>query len=316
MEKKIFLATPRGFCAGVERAVQIIEKSLAIFGPPVYCRKEIVHNRFVVDAFIQQGVIFVDNLSQVPPRSIVIFSAHGVSPAIWNEAKENNLQVIDATCPLVTKVHLEVRHYVKKGYTIVMIGHQNHDEVVGIVGEAPESVSLVENTAAAEAIQLPSDKPIAVVTQTTLSLEDTKDIFSVLQQRFPGLITPNKSDICYATQNRQSAVKELAKRVELVMVIGSPNSSNSNRLVEVARSTGVTSFLINHIDEIDREWFKTFSRIGVTAGASTPELVVNEIISFIRENGFGSIETMQGIEENMIFSLPTELQDKPLPTPV
>lgn len=298
---------PRGFCAGVERAIDIVDEALELFEAPVYVRKEIVHNSAVVEGFRRRGVVFVESLDEVPENSVVVFSAHGVSPAVYAKAKSRGLRVIDATCPLVTKVHLEVRRYVKQGYEIILIGHEGHDEVLGTTGEAPEHIHLVSTPEDVRNLQFPEGTRLVHLTQTTLSVDETRDVIEALQQRFPHIIGPPKDDICYATQNRQVAVKDLVRRrVELVLVLGSPNSSNSRRLCEVAEENGARAHLIDGVDDIREEWLRDVERVGVTAGASAPEHLVQEVIDWLRRRG-SSVTEETVIEENVTFGLPSEL---------
>tara|TARA_B100000809_G_scaffold248314_1_gene278261 strand:- start:1586 stop:2545 length:960 start_codon:yes stop_codon:yes gene_type:complete len=303
----VVLAKPRGFCAGVDRAVEIIDLAVEAFNPPVYCRKEIVHNRHVVDNFKAKGVIFVEELADVPPDATVVFSAHGVSPEVWDQAREKNLHIIDATCPLVTKVHLEVRNFARKGYTILYIGHRAHDEVVGVRGEAPSNVALIENVEQAHAVEIDNPGKVACLSQTTLSMDETSDIIDVLRERYPEMVVPTKSDICYATQNRQEAVKALAAKVDLVLVLGSENSSNSNRLVDVARSLGTQAHLIHDVHDIAPEWLKDAQKIGLTSGASTPEVLVERIADFLQGRDGARISTLEVASEDVTFGLPREL---------
>ena len=304
MVRTIVLAIPRGFCAGVKRAINIIEKALHLYGPPVYCRKEIVHNSHVVEDFLAKGVIFVNELDQVPQSATVIFSAHGVAPKVREEARKSNLNIIDATCPLVTKVHNEVNKYAKDNNHILLIGHKTHDEVIGIIGEAPSKVEVIENIKQAESIKVQDPSKVAVLTQTTLSLDDTSIIIDSLKNRFPHLQRPNKADICYATQNRQTAVKDLAKETDIILVIGSINSSNSNRLVEVANQNGTSAKLINDTSDINPEWFTNTHNIGITAGASTPEFLVEKTVSFLRTMFEVEIRYLTGVEEDIEFAVP------------
>ena len=303
----VVLAQPRGFCAGVDRAVEIIDLAVEAFTPPVYCRKEIVHNRHVVDNFKAKGVIFVEELADVPPDATVVFSAHGVSPEVWDQAREKNLHIIDATCPLVTKVHLEVRNFARKGYTILYIGHRAHDEVVGVRGEAPSNVALIENVEQAHAVEIDNPDKVACLSQTTLSMDETSDIIDVLRERYPEMVVPTKSDICYATQNRQEAVKALAAKVDLVLVLGSENSSNSNRLVDVARALGTEAHLIHNVQDIVPDWLKDARKIGLTSGASTPEVLVERIVDFLQKKDGARISTLEVAREDVTFGLPREL---------
>jgi 4-hydroxy-3-methylbut-2-enyl diphosphate reductase len=301
----LYLAGPRGFCAGVDRAIDIVEMALEVYGAPVYVRHEIVHNRHVVEALRAKGAIFVDELVNVPHGAVVIFSAHGVSPAVRREARERGLRALDATCPLVTKVHLEALRYAKQGYTIVLIGHRGHVEVEGTIGEAPEAIVLVETVADVERLELPDPEKIAYISQTTLSVDDVRDIADALRRRFPAVREPPKADICYATQNRQDAVKELARHCGVVLVVGAPTSSNANRLVEVARAAGASSYLIEAAEDIRPEWLA--GDVGITAGASTPERVVQACVERVRSLGSYRLEEFKLLEERVWFPLPGEL---------
>ena len=307
-ERRLLVASPRGFCAGVSYAIEIVDLVLDHYGPPVWVRHEIVHNRHVCDRLRERGAIFVDDLSLVPEGSLLIFSAHGVSPAVRAEADTRRLRVVDATCPLVTKVHLEALRFARQDYRILLIGHRGHVEVEGTLGHAPERMTLVETVADVEALQLPPDERIAVVTQTTLSVDDTREVIEAIARRFPEARTPKKDDICYATQNRQSAVKDLASRCELVLVIGSPSSSNANRLVEVARISGARAHLIECADDIDPSWLAGAAVVGLTAGASTPEALVQETIVRLQGLGCGEAEDLETARENVTFALPRELR--------
>jgi len=304
---KVTLVRPRGFCAGVVRAIDIVEIALKKFPPPIYVRKEIVHNRAVVENFKRQGVIFIDSLREAPPGSLVIFSAHGVSPAVRQEARERNVHVIDATCPLVTKVHLEVHKYVREGYSIILIGHKEHDEVVGTTGEAPENIQVVGTVNEVAAIQVSDPNKVVCLTQTTLSVDETRDIAAAIKVRFPNLHSPSKDDICYATQNRQDAVKDLIKAgIDLLLVVGSRNSSNSIRLCEVARAQGVESHLIDNASEIQPEWLSHAQSVGLTAGASAPDYLVEEAVKYLKSRG-AVVEELEVIKEDVSFALPREL---------
>lgn len=303
----ITLATPRGFCAGVDRAIAIVEKALEKFGAPIYVRHEVVHNKCVIETLKQKGAIFIEELAEVPVGSTVIFSAHGVSQAVREEADARGLNVFDATCPLVTKVHLEVKRLCAQGYGIVMIGHKGHPEVEGTMGQAPDNMYLVENVADVEKLQVSDATKLAWVTQTTLSVDDTRIIIEALQKRFPSIIGPKKDDICYATQNRQDAVKQLAQEVDILIVVGSHNSSNSNRLREVAASLGIAAYMVDNEQGLLPEWFVDKARVGITAGASAPEILVESVTNRIREYGAAEVHTMDGIEENVVFSLPKGL---------
>jgi 4-hydroxy-3-methylbut-2-enyl diphosphate reductase len=303
---EILLAGPRGFCAGVERAIDIVELALDVCPPPVYVRREIVHNRLVVDTLRKKGAIFVDELDEVPDDATVIFSAHGIAPSVREEALRRGLRVIDATCPLVTKVHLEAIRYAREGYSIVLIGHEDHDEVIGTLGEAPDRIHVVANAQEAEALEVPDPEKVAYLTQTTLSMDDTRDVIEALRRRFPKIVGPSRDDICYATQNRQAAVKRIANDVELLLVIGSANSSNAIRLVEVARTAGTQAHLINDIHDIRPEWLADVRRIGITAGASTPEVLVTQAVDRLRDRGV-SVREVHVVEEDVRFALPHEL---------
>ena len=305
--EKVILAKPRGFCAGVEMAIETVDRALEKHGAPLYVFHEIVHNQHVVADFQRRGVIFVNSIAEVPPRSNVIFSAHGVSPVIWQQAKAKQLQwAIDATCPLVEKVHREVRKFVAQGYWILLVGHRDHDEIVGTSGEAPSRTLVVENVAEAQSVVVPEPDKVVVLTQTTLSVDDTREIIEVLQERFPRMITPAKEDICYATQNRQDAVKRLAKEVQLVLVIGSKNSENSNQLVKVARSLGQPAYLIDDQRGIDPAWLIGVSRVGITSGASVPDQLVQDVVEFFQRQG-AQVEHVGMVEENIHFAVPTEI---------
>jgi 4-hydroxy-3-methylbut-2-enyl diphosphate reductase len=305
--KTVLLPKPRGFCAGVIRAIDIVEIALERLGSPVYVRKEIVHNRFVVEELASKGAVFVESLEEVPDGAVTIFSAHGVSPEVRKDAERRKLRVIDATCPLVTKVHIEVIRYAQEGYNIVLIGHQNHDEVVGTFGEAPGNIHIVSSVEDVDALELREPERVIYATQTTLSLDDTQGIVDRLKERFPSIISPGSSDICYATQNRQIAVKTLAETADLVLVVGSENSSNSNRLVEVARGKGTIAYLIGSARDIQLEWLDGCTTVGVTAGASTPEVLVQAVVKELRDLGFTNIRELELIEENVLFPLPAPL---------
>jgi len=303
--RTLFLAAPRGFCAGVDRAIDIVEMALQIYGAPVYVRHEIVHNRHVVEGLRRKGAVFVDQLTDVPKGAVVIFSAHGVSPEVRREAKERGLRTLDATCPLVTKVHLEALRYAKDGYSIVLIGHRGHVEVEGTMGEAPEAIVLVESVADVENLTLPDPERVAYISQTTLSVDDVRAIVEALRRRFPAVREPAKADICYATQNRQDAVKELARRCRIVLVVGAPTSSNANRLVEVAAAMGARAHLIESPEDIDPTWLT--GDVGVTAGASTPEEVVLACVKRVSALGDYRVEEFRLLQERVMFPLPGEL---------
>ena len=306
-EKKIVLLTPRGFCAGVVRAIDVVKIALETYGAPIYVRKEIVHNKHVVDELRELGAIFVEELEEAPAGARVIFSAHGVSPAVRTQAKDLALNVIDATCPLVTKVHLEAVKFARKGYTIVLIGHENHDEVIGTLGEAPDSMILVQTVGDVDQLQIADESKIAFLTQTTLSLDETSGIVSRLRERFPKIEGPHSQDICYATENRQVAVKAVAPLTDLLLVVGSRNSSNSQRLVEVCRKEGRPAYLVDDERDVKPEWFQGVNTVSITAGASAPEHLVDRLIDFLRVNGYGTLETLEVKEEDVRFSLPPEL---------
>jgi 4-hydroxy-3-methylbut-2-enyl diphosphate reductase len=303
---EILLAGPRGFCAGVERAIDIVELALSVCPPPVYVRKEIVHNRLVVETLREQGAIFVDELDEVPDGATVVFSAHGISPAVREDARRRGLRAIDATCPLVTKVHLEAIRYARENYSIVLIGHEDHDEVIGTLGEAPERIFVIASADAVEKLEVPDPDKIAYLTQTTLSMDDTRDVIEALRRKFPRIVGPSRDDICYATQNRQAAVKRLANDVGVLLVIGSANSSNAIRLVEVARTAGTRAYLINDVRDIRPEWLEGVRRVGVTAGASTPEVLVTETVAALSGRGV-SVREVHVVEEDVRFALPQEL---------
>ena len=304
----MLLASPRGYCAGVERAVDTVERALRLYGEPVYVRKQIVHNSHVVRGLEEQGAIFVDSVDEIPEGAPVVFSAHGISPAVREAAERRRLVSIDATCPLVTKVHTQARRYAAAGYTIVLIGHAGHEEVEGTLGEAPGSTLLVESIADAETLALPAEANVAYITQTTLSVDETRDIIEVLRRRFPQLEGPRREDICYATSNRQWAVKELLAEVDLLLVVGSRNSSNSVRLVEVARAGGVAAELVDDAGEIDEAWFDQAAVVGVTSGASAPERLVDEVCEWFRDRGVDDISEHRSVYEDVTFKLPVELR--------
>jgi 4-hydroxy-3-methylbut-2-enyl diphosphate reductase len=311
---QILLANPRGFCAGVDRAIEIVERALEMFGAPIYVRHEVVHNRFVVDKLRRAGAVFVDELDQVPDDATVIFSAHGVSKAVRQAGETRGLKIFDATCPLVTKVHMEVARHCKAGQDAVLIGHAGHPEVEGTLGQWMETTSndnriyLVETPADVESLEVEHPEDIAYITQTTLSVDDTKDVIRALRERFPAISGPKHDDICYATQNRQDAVKELARKVDLMLVVGSVNSSNSNRLCELAEKQGIASHLIDGAGDIRKDWLEGIRAVGVTAGASAPESLVQEVVSSLRELGGNGAEEVSGREETMEFALPRELR--------
>ena len=303
----LLLANPRGFCAGVDRAIEIVERALVLHGAPIYVRHEVVHNKFVVDGLKAKGAIFIENLADVPSGSILIFSAHGVPQSVRREAEARNLTVFDATCPLVTKVHLEVSRMRNQGKEIVMIGHKGHPEVEGTMGQSNGGMYLVETPADVQTLQIRDGQNLSYVTQTTLSVDDASVIIAALKTRFPFITGPKKDDICYATQNRQDSVKLLAKQCDLVIVVGSPNSSNSNRLREVARNLDVPAYLVDNADELKPEWLQGKQHVGITAGASAPEVLVQAVISRLKQLGAVSVREANGIQENVVFPLPKAL---------
>jgi 4-hydroxy-3-methylbut-2-enyl diphosphate reductase len=307
VERKIFLLKPRGFCAGVVRAIDVVKIALDLYGPPVYVRKEIVHNKHVVDELRNAGAVFIEELDEVPIGARAIFSAHGVAPSVRREAKERRLAVIDATCPLVTKVHLEAVRFAREGSSIVLIGHKDHDEVIGTLGEVPDRTYLVETLEDVDRLVLPDPTRVRYLTQTTLSLDETREIINRLKERFPHIQGPPAQDICYATENRQMAVKAISEVIDLLLVVGSQNSSNSKRLVEVGTNFGVRSYLVNDCSDVDFEWLDGVRNVGVTAGASAPEHLVQELIVFLRERGFREMEEIEMVDEDVRFSLPAEL---------
>jgi len=306
-EKTLLLLKPRGFCAGVVRAIDIVRIALEAFGPPIYVRKEIVHNRFVVEELQDKGAIFVDSVEEVPNGERVIYSAHGVSPEVRDASEHRGLRVIDATCPLVTKVHVEAVKFAKEGYSLILIGHRDHDEVSGTLGEAPIVTQVVGSPEEVAALTVADPDRVAYLTQTTLSLDETKDIIAALRQRFPNIKGPAAQDICYATENRQVAVKHVASDADLLLVVGSDNSSNSNRLVEVARKLGTSSHLIDSFRDIRAEWLAGVQTIALTAGASAPECLVEEVVTFLGTKGFGNVQEVEVMPENVRFGLPPEI---------
>ncbi len=315
---QILLANPRGFCAGVDRAIDIVERAIELFGAPIYVRHEVVHNRYVVDRLRNMGAVFVEELDQVPADATVIFSAHGVSRAVQQEARNRGLKVFDATCPLVTKVHMEVTRYAREGREVILIGHEGHPEVEGTMGQFDTSfggrILLVETPDDVEHLDVRDPSRLAFVTQTTLSVDDTQVVVDALRRRFPDLASPRKEDICYATQNRQDAVKQLVERCDLILVVGSPTSSNSNRLREIAEKAGIPGYLIDGPEDLQREWFEGKKAVGVTAGASAPEILVERVVARIREWGGEPPVNLLGQQESVVFSLPRELRVA-LPTP-
>jgi 4-hydroxy-3-methylbut-2-enyl diphosphate reductase len=310
-EKIIYLLRPRGFCAGVVRAIDIVELALELYGPPVYVRKEIVHNRHVVEELASKGAVFVEENAEVPEGSRVVFSAHGVSPEVRDEARRRRLKVIDATCPLVTKVHLESIRFAKQGYTILLIGHKDHDEVIGTLGEAPSRTVLISTVEDVDRLEVEDPEKLCYLTQTTLSLDETRDIIERLKQRFPKIEGPPAQDICYATENRQQAVKGVAPRCDLLLVVGSDNSSNSRRLVEVSNKLGTPAQLVDDAGEVDPAWLQSVRKIAVTAGASAPEHLVQQLIAHLHDRGFHRVEEVELVEEDVRFALPPELAVSP-----
>jgi len=306
--ERVLLASPRGYCAGVERAVETVERMLDLHGPPIYVRKQIVHNLHVVRELEERGAVFVESETEVPEGSRVVLSAHGVAPSVYANAKARKLQTVDATCPLVTKVHVEARRYAAEGYTVLLIGHAGHEEVVGTMGEAPEATILVQSVEDAERLQLADPDRVAYITQTTLSVDETGVIIAALRRRFPNIRAPKRADICYATSNRQWAVKDLLDEVDLLLVIGSGNSSNSNRLVEVARAGGVQAYLIDDETDIDERWLDGVRVVGITSGASAPEKLVDRVCAWFRALGVEDIQPFQSVDEDVVFRLPVELR--------
>ncbi len=309
MAKRVLLAAPRGYCAGVDRAVITVEKALDLYGAPVYVRKQIVHNIHVVSSLEKKGAIFVDETDQVPEGSIVIFSAHGVSPQVHKEAADRNLKTIDATCPLVTKVHQEARRFAKDDLQILLIGHEGHEEVEGTAGEAPDHVKLVDGLDGARSVEIDPNKGVAWLSQTTLSVDETLDAVAILKDRFPNLQDPPSDDICYATQNRQVAIKQIAPQADLVLVVGSKNSSNSVRLVEVALEYGAKAgYLIDYASQLEDKWFEGVETIGVSSGASVPEILVTDLLTELAARGYSDVETVTAMEEHLLFAIPPELR--------
>lgn len=305
--KTLLLLKPRGFCAGVVRAIDIVRIALDAFGPPIYVRKEIVHNRYVVEDLKAKGAIFVDEVYEVPDGQRLIYSAHGVSPSVREASKLRNLRVIDATCPLVTKVHVEAVKYAKGNYSIILIGHHDHDEVIGTLGEAPDVTQVVGSADEVASLEIPDPTRVAYITQTTLSLDETKDVIDALRKKFPLIEGPHAQDICYATQNRQTAVKDVAHQADLLLVVGSENSSNSNRLVEVSTNLGTPSYLIDTADDIKTEWLTGVKTVALTAGASAPEVLVEQVVEFLKDKGFNTIQEVEVMPENVRFGLPPEI---------
>ncbi len=305
---RVLLAAPRGYCAGVDRAVQTVEHALEIYGPPVYVRKEIVHNKHVVSELAERGAVFVEEETEVPEGALVVFSAHGVAPSVHENAARRRLRTIDATCPLVTKVHVEARKFAAAGYTIILIGHDGHEEVEGTTGEAPDSIVLVETAADVAKLEVPDPDRVAFITQTTLSVDETAEIIAALRERFPNITAPKSDDICYATTNRQLAVKQLARECDLVLVIGSKNSSNSNRLVDVTRELGTASHLIDNAGQVEEEWLEGVETVGITSGASAPEELVTALVDFFRERGAEEVSELRTVDEDVRFMLPKEIR--------
>lgn len=305
--KRVLLLKPRGFCAGVVRAIDIVRIALETFGAPIYVRKEIVHNSYVVNDLAKKGAIFVNELDEVPEGARVIYSAHGVSPAVRQRAKDRGLKVIDATCPLVTKVHVEAIKFAKQGYSLVLVGHRDHEEVEGTQGEAPEVTQVVSTVEEVAALVVPDADKVAYLTQTTLSLDEAKYMIDALKKKFPNIIGPHAQDICYATENRQTAVKNVAHGADVVLVVGSRNSSNSNRLVEVSQNLGTNSYLIDKAEDIRPEWLEGMNAIAVTAGASAPEVLVQEVVGYLQTKGYGSVDEVEVMPENVRFGLPPEI---------
>ena len=306
--KRVLLAAPRGYCAGVDRAVQAVERALDLHGPPVYVRKEIVHNKHVVEELAERGAIFVEQETEVPEGELVVFSAHGVAPKVHENARQRQLQTIDATCPLVTKVHVEARKFAEEDYTIILVGHEGHEEVEGTTGEAPASIVLVQTAEDVDELEVEDPDQVAYITQTTLSVDETMEIISRLRERFPNIVGPKSDDICYATTNRQIAVKQLARECDLVLVIGSTNSSNSNRLVEVAREHGASSHLIDNSLQVREEWLRGVEAVGITSGASAPEELVEQLVAFFRDRGAEEVAELRTVDEDVRFMLPKEIR--------
>ena len=305
--KRVLLLKPRGFCAGVVRAIDIVQIDLDTFGAPIYVRKEIVHNSYVVNDLAQKGAIFVNELDEVPAGARVIYSAHGVSPAVRARAKERGLKVIDATCPLVTKVHVEAIKFAKQGYSLVLVGHRDHEEVEGTQGEAPDVTQVVSTVEEVEALVVPDPKKVAYLTQTTLSLDEARYMIEALKKKFPHIVGPHAQDICYATENRQTAVKNVDHGADLVLVVGSRNSSNSTRLVEVSQNLGTHSYLIDKAEDIQPSWLEGVATVAITAGASAPEILVQEVVDYLQSKGYGSVEEVEVMPENVRFGLPPEI---------
>jgi 4-hydroxy-3-methylbut-2-enyl diphosphate reductase len=310
--KKVIVAAPRGFCAGVVRAVETVERALSMYGPPVYVRHQIVHNSHVVRDLERRGAVFVDSAEDVPEGAVLVLAAHGVAPTVYSKADSRSLRTIDATCPLVTKVHGEARRFADEGYRVILIGHAGHDEVVGTMGQAPEATVLIETAEQARALELPEAERIAYVTQTTLSVDETAEIVAVLRARFPSIVGPRKEDICYATTNRQNAVKGLLGQVDVVLVVGSRESSNSNTLVETARAAGVAAYLVEDRNQLEERWFDGLETVGITAGASTPEQLVQAVLAWFRAHRVTDIRSSASADEDVSFKLPRELVSPPV----
>ncbi|HWH44598.1 MAG TPA: 4-hydroxy-3-methylbut-2-enyl diphosphate reductase [Thermoleophilaceae bacterium] len=307
--EKLLLAAPRGYCAGVDRAVQTVERALELYGPPVYVRKEIVHNKHVVETLKEAGAVFVDELDDsVPEGAVTVFSAHGVSPAVHADAERRELRTIDATCPLVTKVHVEAKKFAAQGYTIVLVGHEGHEEVEGTMGEAPEHIVLIETEDDVDRLEVRDPERIAYISQTTLSVDETRAIIGRLREKFPAIVGPRTDDICYATTNRQAAVRQMAGECDLVLVIGSRNSSNSNRLVEVSRAAGTDAYLIDNESQVEESWLEGARTVGITSGASAPELLVQRLVDFFRARGTERVEEFEVVNEDVRFMLPKEIR--------
>jgi len=307
--RKLVLAAPRGYCAGVDRAVQTVERALSLYGPPVYVRKEIVHNKHVVEELRDKGAVFVEEETEIPEGAVAVFSAHGVAPSVRANAQQRRLQTIDATCPLVTKVHVEARKFAEQGYTIVLVGHDGHEEVEGTMGEAPDQIVLVESEQDVAELDVPDPDKVAFITQTTLSVGETASIVAALKERFPNIVGPRTDDICYATTNRQAAVRQMAADCDLVLVVGSRNSSNSVRLVEVARDCGTNSHLIDNVSQVQEAWLEGVEVVGVSSGASAPEYLVQELVSFFRERGVQDISEVTAVREDVRFMLPKQIRE-------
>jgi 4-hydroxy-3-methylbut-2-enyl diphosphate reductase len=306
--QKLLLAAPRGYCAGVDRAVQTVERALELYEPPIYVRKEIVHNKHVVEQLRARGAVFVEDENDVPVGATVVFSAHGVAPSVHANAQRRSLHTIDATCPLVTKVHVEAKKFAAEGYTIILIGHAGHEEVEGTMGEAPDNIVLIENEQDVDTLEVPDPDRVAYISQTTLSVDETRAVINRLRERFPAIVGPRTDDICYATTNRQAAVKQLARKCDLVLVIGSRNSSNSNRLVEVAREHGADSYLIDNEGQVEDAWLVDKTVVGITSGASAPEELVQRLVDFFRARGTTDVEELEVVEEDVRFMLPKAIR--------